>query len=209
MQYVLNLTYALYGLNEAKQRCPLGAINRADHISQVPLGILQQQIEIYSKYYNVVKNNLTKRLETPPPQELLFGNCTDLSCFTYNKICAQYKNAKVEFVLLNDHMMLAIGRDPTSNPRNIQTWGEYTVICDPWAEETFLCSKFYHKQQGPNVPYYKKISSAAIVNREHLSVVPEHVHYLDGNPTIHKMHLTQTTLGKRKRSDSNGPSHLR
>lgn len=41
-----------------------------------------------------------------------------------------------------DHVMLVIGRDPSTDPTSPSTWGETTVICDPWAERSYPVARF-------------------------------------------------------------------
>jgi hypothetical protein len=39
-----------------------------------------------------------------------------------------------------DHGLVAIGRNPASNPADMRTWGQDVVVCDPWANKIYPLS---------------------------------------------------------------------
>lgn len=55
------------------------------------------------------------------------------------------------------HNLVVIGREATSNPDDISTWGENAVVCDPWAEKVYLLSEFEEMRQQKNDVRYADI----------------------------------------------------
>lgn len=74
--------------------------------------------------------------------------------------------------------MLVIGRNPHSDPDDINTWGKNAVICDPWANRFYEANQFKLEHEHGN-----KIQMITSINQEtgEISVEDD---YLQGTPRI-------------------------
>ncbi|MEP5760783.1 MAG: hypothetical protein ABJ327_16030 [Litoreibacter sp.] len=41
-----------------------------------------------------------------------------------------------------DHLLVVIAQEPSTDPKDPSTWGETTVICDPWAQRSYPVARF-------------------------------------------------------------------
>lgn len=76
------------------------------------------------------------------------GNCEELGFHALDYILNQVPamvHAEIYFVRGGDHVVLVINRGHNSNPQNPNTWGDNSVICDPWSNKVFKASDYLTK----------------------------------------------------------------
>lgn len=105
------------------------------------------------------------------------GYCDDLADCAVQFAAKSEKDCLVEFVGLQHHAMLIVGRDQNSDPNNIDTWVNSAFLFDVWAKKSIKADEFKRlKNAGKfeNIPFVKDFSGADYSN----------LHYLDGEPSI-------------------------
>lgn len=70
---------------------------------------------------------------------------------------------------LGGHNVVIIGRSKASDPNDISTWGANAVVCDPWAEKTYLLSEFHEMQKIENDVRYAPICYQKVHPKPYLS----------------------------------------
>jgi hypothetical protein len=184
------MEYAVYGLQQCRERCPLGGINKVgnhftdcsdsssvlDRMHQGQLGTEYQNL-IVGKFIFNPRGLSTQdaRRKKELEEQLHGGSCTVLAFLTRNFIMAKY-NIEVEVAVLGGHMFLVIGRRPGSNPEDINSWGDEAIICDPWADKAYPPSQFKEMQKGEDISCYEPDPDG----NPQLSTE----HYLTGTPQI-------------------------
>lgn len=78
------------------------------------------------------------------------GNCQELANQALDYLLSSDLDIEVEVFSFDgpkaDHSFLVIGRDPNSNPNDINSWGRNAVICDPWANKVYQATEEEYKQ---------------------------------------------------------------
>lgn len=72
---------------------------------------------------------------------------------------------------LGGHNLLVVGRDPTSDPKDISTWGKKAFVCDPWANKVYPVSEFerMQKEDVTSGNYNKEIYKGNTIPPHYLS----------------------------------------
>ncbi len=175
-----------------EKRFPKGAINQARVVQDQNITLEDLVLKInksrdFEDYINNVapKNSssllqsdvkyLVDLLETSEE-----ANCAVLSNYAVGYMQRHYPNVSFEFIFLAHHALMAIGRPANSNPKDIKTWGEETLICDPWAKQIYLAADFPSFQKNaPDILVY------ALDNANNHCVMMSKGHYLAGEPEIY------------------------
>lgn len=71
------------------------------------------------------------------------ANCEGLSTLAFLDLIGRY-NGKIEMMYFKnvDHIFVVLNRPENSNPELWQTWGENTIILDPWIKQVFTANEF-------------------------------------------------------------------
>lgn len=72
------------------------------------------------------------------------GNCDELATFAFLNVIENNYSGKVEFVSFQDldHVFVVLNRPAESKADDWRTWGENTVILDPWINQVFTADRF-------------------------------------------------------------------
>jgi hypothetical protein len=177
-----NLNYAEYGLQVCRERYAYGALNRKSTYDKYRAEeAYLEQIALQSRYRELLelvaiksgKLSVAEKDEMETLENYLKGGfCTELAIFTKKIILERYPDALVEIVDCGDaHAGVLIGRNKESDSNDSATWDEQAIICDSWAEIIYPITEFANKQQGENIPFFRKIkSSECIVEPNHYLV---------------------------------------
>jgi len=168
-------------------RFPMGAVNRFDRGSQLPFSELKEQLDHLASYDTVAKEQVRRSgagdlIECM--KDIRYASCEIMASYAQGYMLHKHPDIKTEVMYLNEHAMLVIGREAGSDPNNIMTWGNDTIICDYWAELLYLSQHFFAvRAQVPNVTFCLKVLDKTIGALK--SVIESSQHYLEGNPTIY------------------------
>jgi hypothetical protein len=180
-----NKLIAEFGLNYAKQRFPLGGLNRKDVFEANP-ELIMSQIEIMIKFRAQPTNSPAYQQYM---DQLKGGCCGDLSYITRTAIKDKFPLASVEVVDLSHHQLLIIGRRKNSDPDRISDWvcpqnEPASYFLDVWAGEFYPVADYMEKQLfEPGIPFYECGADGIfkLSNDHHLSgtpkIVPNTNHY--------------------------------
>lgn len=90
------------------------------------------------------------------------GNCQEYAMLAL-EYCLKLPTQQVEafyfannsyFGYKKDHVFIVIGRDPTSDLKDIKTWGADAVVCDPWARKVYPATE---KAMSENLQYISQV----------------------------------------------------
>lgn len=169
-------------------RFPYGAFNRVDVVEK--LGIRDEELKHFFKLglrfhsLSLACANQDGKVLAEALQPMMLGYCSLFVSYAIaylkNKYPASNPGVLFEWVSLDDHVVLAIGRRPDSNPRNINDWGNKAVICDLWAGQSYLAADFFKwRAIARPIPYYTDRR-----NREDNAYVKSSTHFLSGQPVV-------------------------
>lgn len=91
--------------------------------------------ELYRGLYSDVMIEMIKKSS--------LGNCSEVS-FLIMDFCHQNNFnglAEIYDIERGDHEFVVIGRDPNSDPNDINTWGKNALVCDPWSNKIYPVSE--------------------------------------------------------------------
>lgn len=186
-----NLALAMSAIALVYKEMPLGAINRVDdflamgHIEAfASLDILEEMRDHY------FKGDYTFYLDALTSGALRAGKCGEMATLAEFKLKEILKSGKypeipdtplpsIETIILKDHGMVLIGRNPDSDPNDFLTWGSSAVVCDPWARTFYPLDNFQLvKTKG------KKITIVDQVSVEGDLISTQEDDYLEGTPKL-------------------------
>ena len=111
---------------------------------------------------------LLEKAKSMGPDQLV-ANCSEKAFLAFDLLANKEENPQLDVVKLAntaevtavaaitgepshlergpDHALLVIGRDPNSDIADPGTWGDDTVICDPWAKRAYAVSAFKEEME--------------------------------------------------------------
>ncbi|MFA6303525.1 MAG: hypothetical protein WC627_10420 [Legionella sp.] len=167
-----------------QERFPYGAFNRIDVVQN------QEISDEERKAYTATWSKIIDEISVPEKlsiskmadisQTLLLADCGLFTSYAIGYIKNKYPEVNIEFVSLDVHAMLVIGRDTSSEPDDIKTWGKEAILFDYWANKSYLASDFHEIQaKTPDIPFYAGMIDLSTYFTG-LDVTDKH--YLKGNP---------------------------
>lgn len=87
------------------------------------------------------------------------GNCDELAHMALDYVVnhAPDVNAEIYHIEGGDHVFLVLGRKPSSDPHQPETWGRNAYICDPWSNIVYPAAEYLTKTKN----YYRSIYRTA------------------------------------------------
>lgn len=165
-------------------RFPFGAFNRIDVVKNQKISDEERKAyaDIWSKFLDEIKDpkklSISKMADIS--QTLLLADCGFFTSYAIGYLKNKYPEVNVEFVRLGVHAMLAIGREITSDPNDIKTWGKDAILFDYWANKSYLAAHFYQIQaNAPDIPFYPGMID---LSAYFTGLEDQNKHYLKGNP---------------------------
>jgi hypothetical protein len=124
-----------------------------------------EQFAMWLRHGNAVLLEKAKNMGA----DQLVANCSEKAMLAFDMLANQEDNPHLDVVALvntkevtafaaitgvpthlaqgPDHALLIIGRDPRSDIADPGTWGDDTVICDPWAQRTYAVSAYKEEME--------------------------------------------------------------
>lgn len=169
-----------YGMAQVKTRFPHGATNSMNNIASFAKTegskqLFTTQIILCNKFSMQNQGSL-KDFEQNP--ELLAGNCDLFARYGIQMIKQKFPEAQVEFVALQNHVLVLAGRPLESNPDKLSTWGDTAYLGDFWSEEDYLAQDFFSHRESKDtklMPFFKSDNTPEEDGKA----------YLAGTPRVH------------------------
>jgi hypothetical protein len=157
-----------YGSNTEKDsKCPSWEPYR---IFDLRREVMQQAVAYASKNNGKADFSIISVITKRALKKFGFGNCGEQAqtAFVYLKKRGVFP---LDFCIttLGGHNVVILGRSKASDPNDISTWGANAVVCDPWAEKTYLLSEFQEMQKIENDVRYAPICYQKVHPQPYLS----------------------------------------
>lgn len=162
--------FAQEAIEAVKARFPKGPLNQVHNINQY--GYTKDQlIERFETIRDLKINEVPEKRRAWKAAEITKHlESSDCEIFSYygigflrSKYPLEASHGLFECVYLKAHVLLAIGRDPNSNPKNFTTWGAETLFCAPWTQDIYTMDEFILKRETrPSTDVYLPIFSTQI-----------------------------------------------
>lgn len=156
-----HLRFAQQAVDYTKSKMGLGASNKIDSLSIVPVLMVNIAMIRYACTEIVgiasqittdgfIEDELAKgkmivgtaiALRARRAEQMGCGNCGEQSAIAYVYLAEQVKLKNLDLMhrVNADHAFVVIGRKNGSLVSDYKTWGDKAVICDPWAESVYPC----------------------------------------------------------------------
>lgn len=113
--------------------------------------------------------------------DLKAGYCDELSSCGVQFSATSAPTFIVELVSLQYHVMNVVGRDPNSDPNNIDTWGNDAILFDAWSKTLIKADHFKTaRTEGKikKIPFYHNFADVNVNDDD------DDTNYFDGEPCI-------------------------
>jgi hypothetical protein len=159
---------------------------------------LRDKAEEYGDYELEFKNILHKFYKTIELcKKFSLGNCGELTLMALDYVvnyAPETINAESYYIVGGDHVFLVVGRDPDSDPKKPETWGEHAYICDPWSNAVYHASEYQTKTKN----YYRIVHPTG-----------DYTNYIqDFNPDKHSLEPHCGYSATEIRTAANAKEHL-